>query len=113
VRLQLRPTANNLFLTVVSRRGRTLHWTSCGRRGFRGPRRSTPLAAEQTGRALARRLRRGRLSWAVVELRGLLGSRSRAALRGLVAGGRLALAALALRSPLAHNGPRPPARRRV
>jgi ribosomal protein S11 len=112
VRLQLRPTLNNFFFTVVSHRGRTLHATSCGRRTGRGPRRAAPLATEQTARALGRRLRAVRLPWVVVELRGLLGPRSRAALRGLASAG-LRLQQLDLRTPLAHNGLRPAADRRV
>lgn len=113
MRLQLRPTANNFFLTVVSARGRTLLWTSCGRLGYGGPRRSTPLAAELAARSVVRRLQRGRIRWVDVQLRGLLGSRSRAALRGLSHRRLLSVRLLRPQVPVAHNGVRPAGRRRV
>lgn len=105
--LLVRPTANNIFLTLVNR-GRVIRWTSAGCIGLRGPRRSTPLAAEQVARNLAGRLGRRRLE---VRVLGPRSSRIRAVLRGLF---RYPLScAIRFCPPLAHNGVRPCKGRRL
>lgn len=112
--LHLRPTPNNFFLTLVSRRGSPVFWISAGSLGLRGPRRSTPLAAEQVARVSVQRLVRLRVRSLGVRIVGPLGSRARAALRGLAGSRRCPrIRWLQLVVPRAHNGLRPAKRRRV
>jgi small subunit ribosomal protein S11 len=112
--LHLRPTSNNFFLTFLSRRGEPLFWVSAGSLGLRGPRRSTPLAAEQVARAAVSRLVRRRVRSLGIRIAGPLGSRARAALRGLAASPRCPrIRWMELVVPRAHNGLRPAKRRRV
>lgn len=109
----VRPTLNNLFLTVLSPKGGVLYWSSSGSTGNSGPRRATPLAAEQTGKGVASWLVERRVRSVEVRVAGPLGSRSRSAVRGLFHGGRLLLRRLRLVPPLSHNGLRRRKQRRV
>ena len=112
--LHLRPTPNNFFLTFMSNRGVPLFWISAGSLGLRGPRRSTPLAAEQVARASVQRLIQRRVRSLGVRVAGPLGSRARAALRGLAASPRCPrIRWVELVVPRAHNGLRSAKRRRV
>lgn len=111
--LVLRTTANNLFFTISTRRGNVLSWSSCGTSGFKGPRRATPLAAEQSARQLADRLAKANFRWLVVEIHSLYSNRIRSALKGLFHGNLLRLATIRLKPPLSHNGSRLPKARRV
>jgi len=109
----IRPTLNNLFLSVTSRKGALLHWSSCGSSGNRGPRRSTPLAAEQSARGVSDWLYSKRMRHIEVRVVGPFGRRARSAVRGLFHSGRLLLRRLQLAPPVAHNGLRPKKQRRV
>lgn len=112
LRLTLRLTANNLFFAAFDERGVLLLSSSCGSAGHRGPRRSTPLAAEQTARSFALRLQALSPSSVRLLLQSPPGRRTRAALRGLAAV-PLPLVGLQLAVAVPHNGVRPPKRRRL
>lgn len=112
LQLTIRLTANNLFFAAFDGQGRLLLSSSCGSAGYRGPRRSTPLAAEQAARAFALRLQTFSSAPLRLLLQSPLGRRTRAALRGLTA---VPLPLVEVRMALAvpHNGVRPPKRRRL
>jgi len=48
----IRTTANNLFITIVSALGNVISNLSCGKVGFKGPRKASNIAAETLGRFL-------------------------------------------------------------
>jgi len=48
----IRTTANNLFVTIVSALGNVIGSLSCGKVGYRGPRKASNIAAETLGRFL-------------------------------------------------------------
>ena len=47
-------TFNNTIITITDAQGNTVSWSSCGKMGFKGSRKSTPyaaqVAAEEAGR---------------------------------------------------------------
>jgi small subunit ribosomal protein S11 len=53
MRLQIRQSRNNLFVTLLSSEGTVLDTLSVGAIGYKGPRRATPFAAAQLGRSCA------------------------------------------------------------
>jgi len=103
---------NNTIITVTSMVGDVLDWTSCGKLGFRGTRKSTPYAAATTlgdGVEKAKRLGMKRVE---VFIKGPGPGRD-AALKVLGTKRELDVALIADVTPIPHNGPRPPKRRRV
>jgi small subunit ribosomal protein S11 len=113
VLLVLRCTLNNFFFTVRSRKGKVIFWGSCGTFGYRGPRRATPLATEQSARRLAEILTKSNFRWVEVHIQSLHNRRTKAALKGLGHNGQLKMSSLSLATPIAHNGIRPAKARRV
>jgi small subunit ribosomal protein S11 len=106
-------TLNNVFFTVVSKRGNVIFWSSCGGGGFKGPRRATALAAEQTGRALAEKLFSNGFRWVEIVVHSLYNSRAKAAMKGLSFDNCLQIVSVSLNTPLSHNGLRRKKVRRV
>ena len=106
----IQATYNNTIVTLTDFQGNVLSWSSAGRVGFRGPKKSTPYAAGIIVRhAVARGKRYG-----LNESNGVLpGARSgrEAAIRALHING---LQVLSIRdvTPIPHNGCRPPRPRR-
>lgn len=49
-------TQNNVFITVLNSKGNVVLWHSAGQSGFKGPRRSTPYAAQATGVSFFKKL---------------------------------------------------------
>ena len=45
-RVYIQSTFNNTIVTITDRAGNTLSWATAGGSGFRGSRKSTPLAAQ-------------------------------------------------------------------
>ena len=48
-------TFNNTMVTVTDVSGNVVAWSSCGRRGFKGSRKSTPFAAQMAAEDAAKR----------------------------------------------------------
>src|SRR4026207_176125 len=46
---------NNTIVTITDRQGNALAWATCGSNGFKGPRKSTPFAAQVAAREAGRR----------------------------------------------------------
>jgi len=102
---------NNTKILISDVQGNAISWSSSGTMGFKGSRKSTPYAAQMAAEDAARKAagtwhedRRGRSA----------GSRfsRESALRALAAAG-LNITSIRDVTPLAHNGCRPPKRRRV
>ena len=102
---------NNTMITITDAQGNTIAWATSGSNGFKGSRKSTPFAAQVTADSCARKGMEHGLQKVEVFVKGP-GSGRETAIRSLQAAG---LEILGVRdvTPQAHNGVRPPKRRRV
>ena len=104
-------TFNNTIVTITDVSGATVAWSSCGARGFKHSRKSTPIAAQMAAEDAARKAMDHGMKTVTVLLRGP-GSGRESALRALQAAG-LKVTLIRDVTPIPHNGCRPPKRRRV
>jgi small subunit ribosomal protein S11 len=104
-------TFNNTVVTITDVSGNVVAWSSCGRRGFKGSRKSTPFAAQMAAEDAVRRAQEHGVKTVAVLVKGP-GTGREAALRAL---GNAGLRITTIRdvTPIPHNGCRPPKRRRV
>ena len=107
----IRATFNNTLITITDMSGAVVVWGSAGRAGFKGSKKSTPfaatVAAEQVGReAVGLGVRRIH-----VRVQGP-GSGRESAVQAVAAAG-LDVRSIRDVTPIAHNGCRPPKKRRV
>jgi len=107
----IQATFNNTIITLTDARGGVVSWSSAGRQGFKGSKKSTPFAAQQAASTAAREARELGLRKVDVSVKGP-GSGREAAIRSLSAAG-LEVTSIKDVTPLPHNGCRPPKRRRV
>jgi small subunit ribosomal protein S11 len=104
-------TFNNTIVTITDPNGNPLSWGTAGASGFKGSRKSTPYAAGVTAESAARKAMEQGMRTVEVFVRGP-GSGRESAIRSLQAAG-LAVTSITDVTPVPHNGPRPPKRRRV
>ena len=104
-------TFNNTIITITDRSGNTLAWATAGRSGFRGSRKSTPLAAQIAAERAGTKAQEYGLKDISVKVKGP-GPGRESALRALNAIG-LNVVSIEDVTPLPHNGCRPPKQRRV
>jgi small subunit ribosomal protein S11 len=102
---------NNTMITITDVQGNTISWASSGKLGFKGSRKSTPYAAQVAGEQVAKLAMEHGMRTVEVEVTGP-GSGRESALRALQAAG-LQVTSIRDVTPIAHNGCRPPKRRRV
>lgn len=102
---------NNTVLSLTDVQGNVFVWSSSGRIGFKGSKRSTAHAAQAAAMDLAIRGKQKGFRRVVVFLKGL-GSGRQQAIRGLVKGG-LTITALIDTTPFPHNGCQAPKVRRL
>lgn len=104
-------TFNNTIVSVTDMKGRVIGWSSAGRVGFKGSRKSTAYAAQLVAQDAARQGMAHGLREVEVWVKGP-GSGREAAIRALQAVG-LEITVIKDVTPVPHNGCRPPKRRRV
>lgn len=104
-------TFNNTIVTITDVSGNAIAWSNAGVVGFKGSRKSTPFAAQLTGKDAAEKAMEHGVRNVIVYVKGP-GSGREAALRALHASG-LAITSVQDVTPIPHNGCRPPKRRRV
>ena len=107
----IRSTFNNTIITITDPTGAVISWSSSGDVGFKGSRKSTPFAAQMAAEAAARKAQEHGLKKVDVFVKGP-GSGRETAIRSLQAAG-LEVGSISDVPPQAHNGCRPPKRRRV
>jgi len=107
----IRSTFNNTIITITDPTGAVISWSSSGDVGFKGSRKSTPFAAQMAAENAARKAQEHGLKKVDVFVKGL-GSGRETAIRSLLAAG-LEVGSISDVTPQAHNGCRPPKRRRV
>lgn len=104
-------TFNNTIVTITDTLGNTILWGSAGASGFRGSRKSTPFAATTAVDQIAKKAATLGLKQVEVFIKGPGPGRD-AAVRALKNAG-LNITSIADVTPIPHNGPRPPKKRRV
>ena len=104
-------TFNNTLVTITDANGNTIAWSSCGVKGFKGARKSTPYAAQVAADDAAHKaLEHGMKSVDIVVMGP--GSGRESAIRSFSAAG-LVVTSIKDVTPLPHNGCRARKRRRV
>lgn len=102
---------NNTKILISDAQGNAISWSSAGTMGFKGSRKSTPYAAQMAAEDAGRKAQEHGMKTLEVEVQGP-GSGRESALRALAAVG-LTVTSIRDVTPMAHNGCRPPKRRRV
>lgn len=102
---------NNTIVTLTDREGEVISWSSTGKVGFKGSKKSTPYAAQLAATDAAKEAMSMGLRRVEVWVKGP-GVGREAAVRSLQGAG-LEISAIKDVTPIPHNGCRPPKRRRV
>ena len=103
-------TFNNTIVTITDESGNAIAWSSAGALGFKGSRKSTPFAAQLTGEAAGTAAVEAGMKNISVNVKGP-GPGRESALRALQTAG-LEISSIHDRTPVPHNGCRPPKRPR-
>jgi len=109
--VHIQASFNNTIVTFTDLAGNVLAWSSSGSLGFRGSRKGTPFAAQQASLTAANKAKEYGLRSVEVRVSGP-GSGRESAVRALSTVG-IEVKAIKDRTPIPHNGCRPPKRRRV
>ncbi|MBI1861325.1 MAG: 30S ribosomal protein S11 [Deltaproteobacteria bacterium] len=102
---------NNTIITITDQTGGVVCWSSSGRKGFKGARKSTPFAAQVAAEDAARQAVELGVKSLTVFVNGP-GAGRETALRGLQVSG-IKISFVRDVTPIPHNGCRPSKRRRV
>jgi small subunit ribosomal protein S11 len=102
---------NNTIVNITDLGGNTIAWSSAGAHGFKGSRKSTPYAGQITAEDVAKKAKEHGMRTISISVSGP-GSGRESAIRALVVAG-FVITAIRDVTPVAHNGCRPPKRRRV
>ena len=102
---------NNTIVTITDRQGNALAWATAGGQGFRGSRKSTPFAAQVAAEVAGKAAQEYGVKNVDVLVKGP-GPGRESAVRALGALG-YKINSISDITPIPHNGPRPPKKRRV
>lgn len=104
-------TFNNTMVSITDLKGNVIGWSTAGRSGFKGSRKSTAFAATMAAQDAARQAMTHGLQEVEVRVQGP-GSGRESAIRAIQASG-INITAIRDVTPMPHNGCRPRKRRRV
>ncbi|HXR04939.1 MAG TPA: 30S ribosomal protein S11 [Verrucomicrobiae bacterium] len=104
-------TFNNTLVSITDAHGNLIGWSSAGRVGFKGSRKSTAYAAQQVAQDAARQAMAHGMKEVEIRVKGP-GSGRESAIRALQAIG-LEITTIKDVTPIPHNGCRPRKKRRV
>lgn len=107
----IRSTFNNTMVSISDRAGAVIAWSSAGRAGFKGSRKSTAFAATVVAQDVARQAVARGMREVEAEVQGA-GAGRESAIRALQSSG-LTVTVIRDTTPIPHNGCRPRKRRRV
>jgi len=108
----IQATFNNTIVTITDQKGNVLAWSSAGKMGFKGAKKSTPYAAQIIANdAASKAIESAGVRDVAVRVKGPGGGRE-AAIRALNSAG-LSVKSIRDITPIPHNGCRPRKRRRV
>ena len=102
---------NNTIVTVTDTEGNTVAWGSAGSAGFKGSRKSTPFAARLAAEQAIKAAQQMGLQEADLIVKGP-GPGRESAIRAVQSMG-IKVRSISDKTPVAHNGCRPPKKRRV
>ncbi|MBD5636327.1 MAG: 30S ribosomal protein S11 [Clostridia bacterium] len=109
--VHIQSTFNNTIVTITDMSGNAISWSSAGSLNFKGSRKGTPFAAQMAAETAAKAAKEHGLRYVEVYVKGP-GAGRESAIRAL-ANCDLEVTLISDVSPVAHNGCRPPKRRRV
>ena len=109
--VHIQSTFNNTIVTITDMSGNAISWSSAGALNFKGSRKGTPFAAQMAAETAAKAAKEHGLRFVEVYVKGP-GAGRESAIRAL-ANCDLEVTLISDVSPVAHNGCRPPKRRRV
>ena len=104
-------TFNNSIITITDMTGAVVSWSSCGAKGFKGSKKSTPFAAQIAAEDACRKAKDHGMRSVEVLVKGP-GSGRETALRAISSSG-MRVTLIRDVTPIPHNGCRPAKRRRV
>jgi small subunit ribosomal protein S11 len=102
---------NNTIVTITDRQGNALSWSTSGKGGFKGSRKSTPFAAQIAAEAAGKAAQECGVKNLEVRIKGP-GPGRESAVRALNAVG-FKITSISDITPVPHNGCRPPKKRRI
>ncbi len=102
---------NNTLVSVTDMMGNVISWSSAGSLGFKGSRKSTPFAAQMATETAVKAAKEQGLRTVEVYVKGP-GAGRESAIRALI-NCEMDITLISDVSPIAHNGCRPPKRRRI
>ena len=107
----IKATFNNIIISYTNKTGQVISWSSAGKCGFRGSKKSTPYAAQMAAQDAGTKAYEAGLRRVEVFVKGPGGGRE-SAIRTI---GNAGIEVTIIRdvTPLPHNGCRPPKKRRV
>jgi small subunit ribosomal protein S11 len=104
-------TFNNTIVTITDKQGNTVVWGSAGSAGFKGSRKSTPFAARLAAEKAIKAAQAIGIQEVEIFVKGP-GPGRESAIRA-VQGAGLKVTSITDKTPIPHNGCRPPKKRRV
>ena len=110
--LHISATFNNTIATVTDDNGNVICWTTSGNLGFKGSKKSTPYAAQQTVENVMLKAKEFGIKSVGIKIQGPGGGRE-AAIKTVGSLENLGVLWIKDVTPLPHNGCRPPKKRRV
>ena len=109
--VHIQSTFNNTIVTITDLRGNVIAWSSGGRCGFKGSRKSTPFAAQVAAEAAGKAAIECGVKNLEVRIKGP-GPGRESSVRALNALG-MKITSITDVTPIPHNGCRPPKKRRI
>ncbi|MEN9551686.1 MAG: hypothetical protein RI935_63 [Candidatus Parcubacteria bacterium] len=109
--LYVESSYNNTRLTLSDKTGNVLAWSSSGALGFKGAKKGTPFAASKIGELIGEKAQQIGVKEVNVIVKGV-GSGRESAIRSFSAFG-VEISAILDKTPVPHNGPKPPKPRHV
>ena len=102
---------NNTIITITSKKGKVLAWSSAGASGFKGARKGTPFAAQIAATNAAQKAKEKGIREVEIIISGP-GAGRESSIRAIH---KLGLGIFFIRdvTPIPHNGCRPPKKRRI
>ena len=102
---------NNLIISITTKNGQVISWSSAGKMGFKGSKKNTPYAAQMASADAAKTAFDAGVKKVDVYVKGP-GAGRESSIRGLAQNG-IEVVMIKDVTPLPHNGCRPPKKRRV
>lgn len=110
-RVYIKSSFNNTLISATDENGGVFAWSSTGRAGFKGSKKSTPYAASQAASVVVEKLREAQTKELDISVSGVSSGRD-AAVRAFGSAG-MRVTSIKDTTPIPHNGCRPKKPRRV